>query len=117
MIIWRFTAVCSLRSRWPPERLNRVASRFSSWRVLVVSQLDNYQQIARLPHEGFRFVNKFRNFSAILTSSANDSAPIFRISRLRWTLTVASLVPISAAICLLSEPETTHGSTYQIGRA
>src|SRR6059058_3424071 len=35
---------------------------------------------------------------------------IIRITEL-WTFTVASLAPISAAICLLSRPETTRGIT------
>ena len=50
-------------------------------------------------------------FSAILTNSATESAAIFRISWLRWTLTEASLLPMASAICLLRRPETTQGST------
>src|SRR5579875_3304826 len=36
-------------------------------------------------------------FSAILTSSGSDRAPIFLVSWERWTLTVASLASIKAA--------------------
>jgi hypothetical protein len=44
------------------------------------------------------------NFSAIRTSSANDPARIFCMTPLRWILTVNSVVPSFAAICLLSRP-------------
>src|SRR4029077_11456096 len=45
------------------------------------------------------------------TSSATDVAPIFSITRPRWTLIVPSVVPNCAAICLLSMPATTPLST------
>jgi hypothetical protein len=51
------------------------------------------------------------NFSAIRTSSANDRARIFCMTPLRWILTVNSVVPNLAAICLLSRPLTTSSST------
>ena len=44
------------------------------------------------------------NFSAIRTNSANDPARILRMTPLRWILTVNSVVPSVAAICLLSRP-------------
>jgi hypothetical protein len=47
------------------------------------------------------------NFSAIRTNSANDPARIFCIALLRWILTLNSVVPSLAAICLLSRPLTT----------
>src|SRR6267154_2288662 len=47
------------------------------------------------------------SLSAILTSSANDWALSFRITWPRWSFTVASLSPISVAICLLSLPAAT----------
>lgn len=56
------------------------------------------------------FVLVMPSFSAILTSSGRDRAPIFLVSWDRWTLTVASLTSIKAAICLLRRPETTRGS-------
>jgi hypothetical protein len=37
-------------------------------------------------------------FSAILTKSGSESAPILFMSWLRWTFTVALVVPISAAM-------------------
>jgi hypothetical protein len=43
-------------------------------------KIDNSRAVL---HKFFRSVEESRNFSAILTSSANDSAPIFRISWLR----------------------------------
>jgi hypothetical protein len=43
-------------------------------------KIDNSRAVL---HKVFRSVEESRNFSAILTSSANDSAPIFRISWLR----------------------------------
>src|ERR1700722_13439599 len=46
--------------------------------------------------------------SAILTRSGNDSACIFFITWLRCILIVASLASSSAAICLLSIPQTTR---------
>ena len=49
--------------------------------------------------------------SVILTSSAIDDVPIFRMSWLRWALTFASLTPIASAICLFRRPETTQGSS------
>src|SRR3984957_2712237 len=48
------------------------------------------------------------SLSAILTSSGKDWACIFFITWLRCILTVASLAASSAAICLLSIPETTR---------
>ena len=48
------------------------------------------------------------SLSAILTSSGKDLASIFFITWLRCILTVASLAPSSAAICLLSIAETTR---------
>ena len=60
--------------------------------------------------QGYCFGTGTPILSAILTKSAKDFAPIFRMSWLRWTLTVASLVPIASAICLFRRPETTHGS-------
>ena len=50
-------------------------------------------------------------FSPILTRSASDEAPLFRMSWLRWTFTVTSLVPMASAICLFGRSETTQGST------
>lgn len=41
--------------------------------------------------------------------SAVLNSLILRVNWLRWTFTVASLVPIEAAICLLSRPKTTSG--------
>src|SRR5262249_54271537 len=49
--------------------------------------------------------------SAILTKAATDPARIFSITCCRCTLTEASLVPSSAAICLLSSPLTTSAIT------
>jgi cytochrome o ubiquinol oxidase operon protein cyoD len=40
--------------------------------------------------------------STILTSSANDLARIFRITCPRWNFTVATVTPISWAICLFT---------------
>src|SRR5260370_1539048 len=51
------------------------------------------------------------SFAAILTSSANDSAFIFRIAWPRWIFPVISLGPSSAAIFLLSIAETTQTLT------
>ena len=48
------------------------------------------------------------SLSAIRTNSATDPACIFCITWPRWIFTVASLAPISEAICLLSIPETTR---------
>src|ERR1700676_1379778 len=65
----------------------------------------------RLSYGNLDFVGEIPIFSAILTKSGKESAPIFRMSWARWTLAVVSLVPISAAICLLGRPETTRGNT------
>src|SRR5262245_29996928 len=46
-------------------------------------------------------------WSTIRTRSANDLAPIFLIRLPRWTLTVISLMPTSAAICLFMSPDAT----------
>src|SRR5712691_7399331 len=54
------------------------------------------------------------NFSAIRTNSANDPARIFCMTPLRWILTVNSVVPSLAAICLLSRPVTTNPSTSRL---
>src|ERR1700732_240251 len=48
------------------------------------------------------------SLSAIRTSSGKDLACIFFIAWLRCILTVAFFAPSSAAICLLSIPETTR---------
>jgi len=48
------------------------------------------------------------SFSAIRPSSGSERASIFRIALLRWTFTVASAMPISPAICLLSRPRATR---------
>lgn len=48
---------------------------------------------------------------AMLIRSANDSACILSINRPRCSLTVGSLMPIFAAICLLNRPPTTSPST------
>jgi hypothetical protein len=47
------------------------------------------------------------SLSAILVSSLSDRAFILREELLRWIFTVDSLMPKSAAICLLSRPRTT----------
>jgi hypothetical protein len=46
------------------------------------------------------------NFSAIRTNSANDPARIFRVTPLRWILTLNSVVPNLAAICFIKD--TSH---------
>ncbi len=56
-------------------------------------------------------------FSIILTRSTRDSACIFSIARLRWTFTVLSAVPSSAAICLLSMPDDKHGDHLLLARS
>ena len=56
-------------------------------------------------YEGLGFLAGIPIFPAILTSSGKESAPILRMSWLRWTFTVVSLVPSWAAICLLRRPE------------
>ena len=45
------------------------------------------------------------------TRSAMESARILCITRARWTFTVFSLIPSSAATCLFSSPRTTRRST------
>src|SRR6267154_2517372 len=65
--------------------------------------LDYYTLVERTCDSG----RESSSLSAILTSSANDLALSFRIIWPRWTFTVASLSPISAAICLLSLPAAT----------
>jgi hypothetical protein len=47
------------------------------------------------------------SFSAIRPSSGSEPAFIFCIALLRCTLTVASVTPISKAICLLRRPRAT----------
>src|SRR5262245_42264439 len=59
----------------------------------------------------YDFRVKTPSLSAILTSSARESAPIFSITRWRCIFTVVSLVPNSPAICLLSRPATTCAMT------
>ncbi len=44
---------------------------------------------------------------AIRPNSVSDRTFIFRIALLRWTFTVASVMPISPAICLLRRPRAT----------
>src|ERR1700678_696130 len=51
------------------------------------------------------------SLSVMRTNSISDSACIFRITLPRWIFTVASLAPISEAICLLSIPDTTRPMT------
>src|ERR1700722_4940608 len=51
------------------------------------------------------------SLSAIRTNSTNEAACILSIRLPRWIFTVASLAPISEAICLLSNPETTKPIT------
>ena len=53
---------------------------------------------------------------AILTRSASEPALIFLMTRPRWILIVISLVPSSAATCLLSIPETTRGHDLALTR-
>src|SRR6201987_494017 len=48
------------------------------------------------------------SLSAVRTKSTTDPACILRMTLPRWIFTVASLAPISEAICLLSIPETTR---------
>ena len=49
--------------------------------------------------------------SPMRASSASDRAPIFSMTRARWTLMVFSTVPRSPAICLFNFPATTWSST------
>jgi hypothetical protein len=53
----------------------------------------------------------FLSWSAILTNSAKDCTCILCMTRNRWTLTVYSITPSAAAICLLSCPATTRPIT------
>src|SRR5580658_2284848 len=56
-------------------------------------------------------VDESWSFSIIFTRSARDCACILSIARLRCTLTVFSVVPIRAAICLLGMPDATMTMT------
>ena len=56
-------------------------------------------------------VNGISSVPAILTSSASDPASIFFMMLPRWIWSVTSLMPSSAAACLLRRPLTTSGST------
>ena len=58
-------------------------------------------------HVRLEFSDRRFSWSTIRQSSAIDSAPIFRIMLLRWTLTVVSVMPMSPAICLFSRPSAT----------
>ena len=62
---------------------------------------DRYKRLGDLRPYGSNF-----SLSAIRPSFGREAAFIFRII-LRWTLTVTSLTPMSAAICLLRRPRTT----------
>ena len=50
------------------------------------------------------------------TRSAMESARILSITRARWTFTVFSLMPSSAATCLLSSPRTTRREHLRLAR-
>ncbi len=49
-------------------------------------------------------------------SSASDRAPIFSMTRARWTLMVFSTVPRSPAICLFNFPATTMFEHLSLAR-
>jgi len=49
--------------------------------------------------------------ASMLTSSANESAFIFRMTLPRWNFTVISLIPSSPPTCLFNKPETTNAIT------
>src|ERR1700730_15688755 len=81
-----------------------------------VTQSRNWTSVRSSQHEGLGYytlvaevydcAREGASLSAILTSSAKAPARIFRITWPRWTFTVASLSPNSAAICLLRRPAT-----------
>src|SRR5262244_997067 len=57
---------------------------------------------------GYYFGEGRSSLSAILTRSASEVARILCMICPRWRFTVISLVPNSAATCLLSSPVTTR---------
>ena len=52
-----------------------------------------------------------RSLAAMFTSSASESAFIFRIILPRCAFTVISLMPRSLPTCLCNRPETTNAMT------
>src|SRR5262249_46825548 len=88
---------CPQAIRRPPRRNMR--ERANSIRRHLAAKL--YLGIAA---QVFR---RIPSASAMRTRSVSDFAPILRMTLPRWTFTVITLTPISAAICLFINPAVT----------
>jgi hypothetical protein len=90
------------------DRSSRCEAHRSALERLLVEVLVGMTEVAgAAPAE--RYGGRGRSgsslsLSTMRQSSASDAILIFRMKLLRWTFTVDSAMPISAAICLLSRP-------------